>query len=223
MGDNDFKNPTTVSMVNLISAVKEIHDYFGADNFMLTTSPETSYVQGAYKGYGGLYKKGAYLPLLYGLKDEFDLIHVQYYHSGDMYGLDGQTYDPATPDFLVALAEFLLKGFPVNENPNNYFPAFSADKVALGLLTTDSEGSGYTQYDDIKKALDYLTKGIPYGGRYVLQQSGGYPDFGGIMGWSINSDRSVNNYSFVNNAYDYFFGANSDKRFLLWISKSRKD
>jgi len=220
-GDDDFKNPTTVSMVNLIIAIKEIHDHFEPDNFVLTTSPETAFVQGGYGAYDGNW--GAYLPLLYGLRDEFDLIHVQYYNSGDMYGPDGKIYDPGTPDFLVALSESLLKGFPVNRDPNNLFPAFSADKIAIGLLTVASEGSGYMQYDDVKKALDYLTKGISYGGEYVLQQPGGYPDFGGIMGWSINFDKSVNNYSFVNNAYDYFFGTNSDKRFLLWISKSRKD
>jgi chitinase len=218
-GDDDFKNPTTVAMVNLIGAIKDIHDHFVADDFLLTTSPETAFVQGGYGAYGGQWNSGAYLPLLYGLRDEFDLIHVQYYNSGDMYGPDGNVYDPGTPDFLVALSESLLQGFPVNRNQNNIFPAFSEDKVAIGLLTVGSEGSGYMQYDDIKKALDYLTKGISYGGQYILQKPGGYPDFGGIMGWSINYDKVVNNYSFVNNSYNYFFGSVQDIRFLLWISK----
>jgi len=204
-GDNDFKNPTTPSMVNLISAIREIHDYFGADNFMLTTAPETAYVQGGYAGYNGFW--GAYLPLLYGLRNELDLIHVQYYNSGSVYGPDGQVYYPGTPDFLVALSESLLKGFPVNRDPNNLFPPFRPDQVAIGLLTVTSEGSGHMQNSEINKALDYLTKGIPYGGQYELQQAGGYPDFGGIMGWSINYDKSTNNYSFVNNAYDYFYGS----------------
>jgi chitinase len=181
---------------------------------MLTTAPETAYVQGGFAGYNGFW--GAYLPLLYGLRTEFDLIHVQYYNSGTIYGPDGNIYTNGTPDFLVALSESLLQGFPVNEDPNNVFPAFSAEKVAIGLLTVASEGSGYMEYTEIKKALDYLTKGIPYGGTYVLMQPGGYPDFGGIMGWSINFDKSVNDYSFANNSYDYFFGTNSSP--VLYIS-----
>ena len=204
-GDNDFKNPTTPSMINLINAIKEIHDHFGSENFMLTSAPETAYVQGGYGGYNGFW--GAYLPLLYGLRNELDLIHVQYYNSGSIYGADGQVYYPGTPDFLVALSESLLKGFPVNRDPNNIFPPFRPDQIAIGLLTVASEGSGHMQYTEINQALDYLTKGIPYGGQYILQQAGGYPDFGGIMGWSINYDKSTNNYSFANNAYDYFYGS----------------
>jgi GH18 family chitinase/endo-1,4-beta-D-glucanase Y len=202
-GDSDFKNPTTPSMINLISAIKEIHDHFGADNFMLTTAPETAYVQGGYGGYNGFW--GAYLPLLYGLRNDLDLIHVQYYNSGSIYGADGEAYYPGTPDFLVALSESLLKGFPVNRDPNNLFPPFRPDQVAIGLLTVASEGSGYMESAEINKALDYLTKGIPYGGKYKLQQVGGYPDFGGIMGWSINYDKAVNNYGFADNAYNYFY------------------
>lgn len=203
-GDNDFKNPTTPSMVNLISAIKEIVNYFGSDKFMLTTAPETAYVQGGYGGYNGFW--GAYLPLLYALRNEIDLIHVQYYNSGSNYGADGKPYNPGTPDFLVALTEGLLQGFPVAYNNNNIFPALRPDQVAFGLLTVASEGSGYMQWSEIKKALDYITKGIPYGGSYVLKKSGGYSDFGGIMGWSINYDKSTNNYSFANSAYNYFSG-----------------
>jgi len=116
---------------------------------------------------------------------------------------------PAHRIFLVALSEPLITGFYVRNDLNEYrfFEGFRANQVAIGLLTTASEGSGYMESSEINKALDYLTKGISFGGAYVLQNPSGYPDFSGIMGWSINCDKRDHDYAFVNNADDYFFGS----------------
>lgn len=50
-GDNDFRNPTTPVITNLISAVRELHDFYGS-SFMLTMAPETFFVQVGFKFYG---------------------------------------------------------------------------------------------------------------------------------------------------------------------------
>ena len=59
-GDTDFKHPTTPSTVNLIAALREIHDHFGKD-FMLSLVPEGTQIPAAYPGYGGQF--GSYLPI----------------------------------------------------------------------------------------------------------------------------------------------------------------
>ena len=203
--DTDFKNPTTPKIVNLINGVKEICNNFTNKDFMLTAAPETTYIQPNFNPTTG---HGAYLPILDGLRDQFTFIHPQFYNSGSMYGGDGQVYMPGTPDFLVALSEPLITGFEVRNINNQYthFDGFRADQIALGLLSTTSEGSGYMEWTEIEKALNYLIKGISFGGNYTLKNSSGYPDFRGVMTWSINCDKRDHDYAFANNSYEYFFG-----------------
>ena len=43
-GDNDFRNPISPLIVNIIEAVGQILNYY-PDNFILTAEPETAYVQ----------------------------------------------------------------------------------------------------------------------------------------------------------------------------------
>ena len=204
-GDTDFKNPTTPKVVNLIDAVKEICAHFGPD-FMLTMAPETVYVQGGYGSYGGPW--GAYLPVIYALRNQMDYIHVQHYNSGSIVALDGKAYSQGTADFHVAMGEMLLQGFPVGGNQDQIFPALRADQVAFGIPACPSAaGGGYTEPAKVKKALDYLIKGIPYGGNYQLIKSSGYPEFRGIMTWSINWD-AASGYEFSTNYGSYFNNLN---------------
>jgi chitinase len=206
-GDNNFMSPTTPKVVNLIAAVKEIISYrkgLGKDCW-LTMAPETYYVQAAYAStYSPLV--GAYLPLIYGLRNELTFIHPQLYNTGPMTGMDNKNYTSATPDFIVAMTEMLLSGFPV-AGTSQTFPALREDQVAFGLpAQTSAAGSGYTTPANVKKALDYLTKGLSFGGGYVMRKSsGGYPGLRGIMTWSINWDKA-NGDEFANNYYEYFFG-----------------
>jgi chitinase len=189
-GDFDFRNPTTPKIRNLISATRTIADRFGT-NFILSMAPETFYVQVGYQAYGN--GAGAYLPVIHGLRDKLNFIHVQHYNTGTVAALDGQIYGSGTADFQVAMAEMLLQGFPVGGNPNLFFPALREDQVAIGLpASTQAAGSGYTPPAEIAKAVNYLVFGRSYGGRYILRKPAGYPNFRGVMTWSINWDRFTN-------------------------------
>ncbi len=204
--DKNFMAPTTPKVVNLIAASKEVINYRkgqGKDCW-LTMAPETFYVQTAFSNaYSPLV--GAYLPIIYGLRNELTYIHPQLYNTGSVSGMDNKVYNSETADFIVAMTEMLLNGFPVS-GTNQTFPALREDQVSFGLpAARGAAGSGYTTPANVKKALDYLTKGISYGGTYVLRKAGGYPGLRGIMTWSINWDK-VNNNEFATNYYDYFFG-----------------
>jgi len=206
-GDNNFTSPTTAKVVNLIAAVKEIISYRAAKGkaCWLTMAPETYYVQTAYANtYSPLV--GAYLPVIYGLRDQLTFIHPQLYNTGSVNGLDNKVYSEATPDFIVAMTEMLLAGFPVSGTGQS-FPALREDQVAFGLPAVPSAApsGGYLAPSGVKQALDYLTKGVGFGGGYTLRKAGGYPNLRGIMTWSINWDKT-NNDEFATNYYDYFFG-----------------
>jgi chitinase len=201
-GDSDFKNPTTPQLVNIISAVRTLSDHYGT-NFLLSMAPEIAYVQGGYTAYANIW--GAYLPIIYGLRDKLAYIHVQHYNAGSAAGMDGVNYAQGTADFEVAMADMLLHGFPLAGNTNNIFPALREDQVMIGLpaCASAAPSGGYISPSEMKKALDYLTKGISFGGKYTLSKSTGYPSFRGLMTWSINWD-AKSNYEFSTNYRAYF-------------------
>ncbi|SHO52488.1 chitobiase/beta-hexosaminidase C-terminal domain-containing protein [Anaerocolumna xylanovorans] len=201
-GDSDFKNPATPTIVNLISALKTVCAKYGS-GFTLSMAPEIAYVQGGITAYGGPW--GAYLPIIYGLRNELTYIHVQHYNCGGNTALDGKSYNQGTADFEVAMAEMLLKGFPVAGNSNNMFPALNQNQVMIGIPAASgaAPSGGYIRPSEMKKALDYLMKGISYGGTYKLQNTSGYSGFRGLMTWSVNWD-AQNSYEFTNNYRPYF-------------------
>jgi chitinase len=204
-GDTDFRNPTSPKIVNLIGATRTIANRFGTA-FILTMAPETAYVQGGMSAYGSIW--GAYLPVIYGLRDKLTYLHVQHYNSGSMSALDGRSYAQGTADFHVAMAEMLLYGFPVANNPNNLFPALRQEQVLIGLpASSNAAGGGYTPPATVQKALDYLIKGRSFGGNYVLRNPGGYPNFRGLMTWSINWD-AYSNFEFSSNHRPYLNNLN---------------
>jgi chitinase len=192
-GDTDFSNPTTPKIINLISALRTLAGNFGP-GFILSMAPETFFVQVGFASYGG--SAGAYLPVIHGVRDKLTFIHVQHYNTGSVLGLDGVAYNSANADFHVAMADMLLQGFPVGGNQSRIFAALRPDQVAIGLpAATQAAGSGYTPPAEVQRALNYLIRGIPFGGRYTLRNPAGYPDFRGLMTWSINWDR-FNNFEF---------------------------
>ncbi|WP_390881324.1 chitinase [Bacillus bingmayongensis] len=201
-GDNDFKNPKTLQITNLISAIRTISEHYGPD-FLLSMAPETAYVQGGYSAYGNIW--GAYLPIIYGVKDKLTYIHVQHYNAGSGIGMDGNNYNQGTADYEVAMADMLLHGFPVGGNINNIFPPLRTEQVMIGLPAAPAAApsGGYISPTEMKKALDYLIKGVPFGGKYKLSNPEGYPTFRGLMSWSINWD-AKNNYEFSNYYRTYF-------------------
>jgi chitinase len=192
-GDTDFRAPTTPIIVNLIKAVNQLLAQFPG-GLILSAAPETAYVQGGYGTYGSIY--GAYLPVLHALRDKLTYVHVQDYNTGTMYGRDGSIYTPGTPDFLVAMADALVSGFRVDafrETRNIFFAGLGADKVLIGIpATPDAAGSGFMPFAEVNKALDYLYTGKSFGGSYHLATPTGYPNFRGVMTWSINWDAYAN-------------------------------
>ncbi|EMA6344369.1 chitinase [Bacillus cytotoxicus] len=200
--DYDFKNPKTPQIIHLISAIRSISEHYGPD-FLLSMAPETAYVQGGFSAYGNIW--GAYLPIIYGVKDKLTYIHVQHYNAGSGIGMDGNHYTQGTADYEVAMADMLLHGFPVAGNPNNFFPALRTDQVMIGLPAAPAAApsGGYISPNEMKKALDYIIKGTSFGGKYTLSNPEGYPAFRGLMAWSINWD-AKNNYEFSHTYRTYF-------------------
>nr|WP_237534318.1 glycosyl hydrolase family 18 protein [Streptomyces sp. SID3343] len=205
-GDTDFKNPTTPGIVNLISAVKTLKAKYGS-KFVLTMAPETFFVQLGYQYYGtGQWggqdpRCGAYLPVIYALRNDLTLLHVQDYNSGSIMGLDNQWHSMGGADFHIAMTDMLLTGFPVAGNTANVFPALRPDQVAIGMPASVQAGNGWVSTGEVNKALDCLTKNTNCGSYPV---HGKWPGLRGLMTWSVNWDR-FNNFDFSRN-FDTYFG-----------------
>ncbi|MQY10333.1 Exochitinase 1 [Streptomyces sp. RB5] len=204
-GDTDFRNPTTPVIVNLISALKSLKAKYGS-KFVLTMAPETFFVQMGYQFYGsGQWggqdpRCGAYLPVIYAMRDDLTLLHVQDYNSGPIMGLDNQYHTMGSSDFHIAMTDMLLTGFPVAGNTSRMFPALRPEQVAFGLPASQNAGNGYTSPADVTKVLDCLTKGSNCGS-YATH--GRWPALRGLMTWSINWDR-YSGYAFQHNFDSYF-------------------
>jgi chitinase len=188
-GDNDFTHPTTPAVVNLISAVQQLKAKYGS-GFIVAMAPQVFFVQTGYEYYGGNStgasdrRAGAWLPVIYGLRDQLNLLDAQDYNSGPTMGLDGQYYNTGGEDFLTAMTDMLLHGFTV-AGTGETFPALSPSQVTIGLPADQYAGNGAVSASDLDAALNCLTKGSSCGGYKPL---GTYPALGGLMAWSINWD-----------------------------------
>jgi chitinase len=188
-GDTDFRHPTTPSIVNLISALRQLREHFGPA-FLISLVPEGTQMPAGYRSYGGQF--GTYLPLTYGIRDILSFIDVQDYNAPPLEGLDGEIYQLSSVDYHAAMTELLLNGFYVGGNPNQFFPPLPAGKVAVGFLT------GETTPGIVSEAMRYLVTGeAPRGATYKLRKPGGYRDMTGAMFWTIDADRRAN-YKFSN-------------------------
>jgi chitinase len=183
-GDTDFRHPTTPSIVNLITGLRQLREHFGS-GFMISLVPEGSQIPGGYPGYGGQF--GSYLPLAYGLRDILSFIDVQDYNTPPLEGLDGEIYQSSSVDYHAAMTELLLHGFNVGGDPAHFFPPMPANKVAVGFLV------GYNAPDVISQAMDYIITGkAPAGTAYQLRKPSGYPEVIGAMFWTIDDDLHEN-------------------------------
>ncbi|MCP4520195.1 MAG: T9SS type A sorting domain-containing protein [Cytophagales bacterium] len=198
----NIQNPQDPKQIYLISAIKEIlanHKEKHGKKLLLTMAPETIYVQAALSKWAGKYR-GAYLPIIEALKDDIDMLNVQLYNSGSMFGLDGASggeFKQSTTDFIVAMTEAVIKGFKATGNIGT-FSGIPASKVGVGL--PGCEGWGYTSPKNVEKAIAYLRGKGSKSGRYTLKNSDGYPDLRGMMVWSINSDKNCSpSYGYVEN------------------------
>jgi len=188
-GDTDFQHPTTPSIVNLISALRQLHDRFGA-GFMISLVPEGTQIPSGYPSYGGQF--GSYLPILYAIRDILSFVDVQDYNTPPLEGLDGEIYQPGAVDYHAAMTELLLHGFAVGGNSRHFFRPLPANKVAVGFLTSD------TTPELVSQAMSYLITGhTPNETRYKLRNPAGYPAMIGAMFWTIDADRR-SGYNFSN-------------------------
>ncbi|MGI5458384.1 chitinase [Streptomyces sp. CA-249302] len=204
--DTDFKNPKTPVIVNLISALRTLKAKYGS-KFVLSMAPETFFVQMGYQYYGtGKWggqdpRCGAYLPVIYALRDDLTLLHVQDYNSGPIMGLDNQYHSMGGADFHIAMTDMLLTGFPVAGDANNVFPPLRPDQVAIGMPASTNAGNGYVAPAEVVKTLDCLTKKTNCGS---YPTHGTWPALRGLMTWSVNWDR-YSNWEFQR-TFDGYFG-----------------
>jgi hypothetical protein len=132
--------------------------------------------------YGGIW--GAYLPIIDALRDRLDILQVQLYNSGSMYGIDGGIYTQGTADFIVSQTEALLQGF---QTGGGFFAPLPPEKVAIGLPACPlAAGGGYVSPALLAQTVDYLRGTGPQPGSY--QRVATYPTLRGLMTWSINWD-----------------------------------
>ncbi len=180
-GDTDFRHPTTASVVNLIAALRQLHDRFGP-GFMLSLVPEGTQIPSGFPSYGGQF--GSYLPIAWALRDILSFMDTQHYNTPPLQGLDGEIYQPGSVDYHVAMAELVLHGFNVGGDPRHPWPAFPAEKYAVGFLDSDSDPVIVSQ------TMDWLITGkAPAGTHYKLLNPRGYPGLIGAMFWNLNYDR----------------------------------
>jgi len=214
--------PSNVAQVNLIDAIRQIMANYRSTHsqkLLLTMAPETAYVQGGQSGFGSIW--GGYLPIIDALRDSLDVLQVQLYNSGTMYGIDQNIYTQGTADFILAMTEAVIQGFSTS---GGMFGGLPASKVAIGLpACTSAAGGGFVDVDTVKSAIDYLMGNATQPGTYVLSNSSGYPSLRGMMTWSINWDAVGScgtTYEYANNYTTIFenFTANSNFEEQLEVS-----
>lgn len=160
-------------------------------DFALTMAPETANLVGGITRYGGDW--GNYLPLLLHFGDRITRVHMQYYNSGSMIGLNGQPYTPGTVDFAVAMTEAVIQGFPIADTGVLY-PGLPPWKVSIGLPATPGASmNGFLTPEQVEEVILRLATGY----RGPDQPSvAGFRHLGGLMTWSIQWD-AQNGYTFL--------------------------
>jgi len=167
---------------HLISAVKRLHAMY--PNLYVSMAPEHPYVQGGLVSMDGIW--GAYLPLIDGLREELDLLHVQLYNNGGLpTPYRAEKYPAGSVDMMVGSATMLIEGFEL-AGGNGRFQGLRPEQVALALPSgLRAAGSGHAAPAAINRAFDCLTRAVGCDG---VKPARPYPDFRGVMTWSINSD-----------------------------------
>lgn len=180
-----ISDPIDQKIILLTQAIREIMEGYQVmmgKEMMLTMAPETAFVQGGQSAYNGVW--GAYLPIIDALRDSIDILHVQLYNSGSMYGIDGGIYYQATSDFIVSQTEAVLQGF---ETAGGFFAPLNPQQIAVGLpACPNAAGGGYTTPDEVEDAVQYLRTGLQQPGSYTAISD--YPQLRGMMTWSVNWD-----------------------------------
>jgi len=163
-------------------AVKNLKAKVGS-TFYLSMAPEWVYVEGGFTSYGSIW--GAYIPIINALRSELTILHPQYYNNGDIYTpYASGALKAGSTDQLVATARMLIEGFTYG---GNTFAGLRPDQVGFGVPSgRSSAGSGFTTTTDVNNALNCLTRLLNCG---TIKPVKAYPEFRGVMTWSINWDK----------------------------------
>ncbi|HVD97764.1 MAG TPA: glycosyl hydrolase family 18 protein [Cytophagaceae bacterium] len=178
------------NMVNAVKSIMANYQTNAGKKMLLTMAPEVLYVNGGIS-FSSQPNGGKFLPILDGLRNELDMLNMQLYNTGSMYGRDGAVYNSATGDFATSQNETVVTGFTLNSGKGT-FTGIPANKIGFGLpanASTNTAGSGFLNYTDICLAVKYF-KGLiakPAGWSYTMTTS--YPNLGGLMTWDINEDK----------------------------------
>ena len=139
---DSFGDPRLTLMVEALQEIMANYRTTHGKKLLLTMAPETHYVQGGMSENMVINNHaGAYLPMIEALKDSIDMLNVQLYNSGDMPSVNGVYYSQSTPDFILALTEAVIQGFPAAAGLGE-FSGLPASKVGVGLPSC--EGWGFT-------------------------------------------------------------------------------
>lgn len=166
---------------NIVAAVRQLKQQF--PDMYLSMAPEHPYVHGGMIAATGIW--GAYLPMIDGLRDDLDLLHVQLYNNGSLATpYASQPLQAGTVDFMVASVKMLVEGFTIANNTQ--FVGLRPDQVAIGVPSgSRSAGSGFVTVANLNSAVNCLVKLVGCGS---IKPNQAYPDFRGVMTWSINWD-----------------------------------
>jgi GH18 family chitinase len=204
---------------NIVDAFKEIKASYGS-GFILTSAPETYYVQVGYSVYGD--GAGSFLPVIDNLRNELDLLMVQLYNTGSVSALDNVAYSQATPDFLVSMSDMMIKGFNV-ASTGYHFNGLPASKIVIAIpaCAGAAPAGGYLTPQKGIQAFNYLRYGTTFSGRTYTMQSAPQPGLRGVMTWSINWDAACGTGYEFSNAYANYFSSQTGKLSVGKIETNR--
>lgn len=213
--DYSLKNPTSPTVVNLITATKRICANYG-DNFILTMAPETLLCHNGYAFYGGGQsgdtRNGVYLPVIDALRDDLSWLQAQLYNTANGYVPDYGLISSGSVFYDVVMMDMLMTGFYVGEmykpenhgNPDLYFEGLEPSQMALGVPSgTGSAGSCVLSPQQYIQVMDLMMNGGTIDGYTVKNPS---KEFRGIMTWSIN--------------WDVFNGRNFSTPIAPWLAEA---
>ena len=187
--------PGQVRIVEAVRKVMSAYRRRTGRKLLLTMAPELVYIQGALSRWqSDNLNGGAWIPVLEGLRDSVDLLMPQFYNAGGakggIYGRDGKVwYDTGDPDFVVAMTETVLEGFPLLDGRGT-FGGWPEEKFAVGLPANgcNAAGTGYVDPDDLSLAMRYLRGEIDRPAGFAYETLYIYPGLRGLMTWSVNLD-----------------------------------
>ncbi len=179
--DIDMENVVTSANYTYYEAALRQLSSLAGSKLIVTMAPQTIDMLPAYPS------EANYLKIAEDLGGIITMVNTQYYNSGSMPGLNGQSYSEGTVDFITSQADAVLQHLPANQ-------------VGIGLpVSSSAAGSGYVSPSVVNNALSCLAAGTNCGSYIPVAK---YPALRGAMSWSTAWDASNGN-NWVNTVAPY--------------------